>query len=78
MGIAFSGVSPREVEGGKNVRTLEYTDYDVLKATTECKPTHAHSTNNGAHKTRRQRDQTGKTRVFIRKNRRFSREKPAL
>ena len=46
MGIAFSGVSPREVEGGKNVRTLEYTDYDVLKATTECNPIHAHSTNN--------------------------------
>ena len=29
----------------------------------------------GAHKARRQRDQTGKTRAFIRKNRRFSREK---
>jgi hypothetical protein len=27
MGIAFSGVSPREVEGGKIIRTLEYTDY---------------------------------------------------
>ena len=31
MGIAFSGVSPREVEGGKKIRTLEYTDCYVAK-----------------------------------------------
>ena len=32
MGIAFSGVSPREVEGGKKIRTLEYTDCYVAKS----------------------------------------------